>query len=141
MPGRLVRTAARQHGAMAASGRLFARIFPGDSGILVQKSDPSSAKPNNKMYIVRAQFQVLSRIANMASFPEILNKSIRLTDCVEHSHVSFDERTVNVAFFILQPTLSEAEGVAMEICIRCISATDRPSQWRLVQCTADIIGP
>jgi hypothetical protein len=93
------------------------------------------------MYIVRAQFEVLSRIANVATFPDILNKSIRLTDHVEHSHVSFDERTVNVAFFILQPTLSEAEGVAIEICIRCISATDRPSLWRLVQCTADIIGP
>ena len=93
------------------------------------------------MYIVRAQFEVLSRIANMAIFRDILNKSIRLTDHVEHSHVSFDERTVNVALFILQPSLSEAEGVAMEICIRCISATDRPSLWRLVQCTADIIGP
>jgi hypothetical protein len=94
-----------------------------------------------KMYIVHARFEVLSRVADTAAFPDILNRTIRSADRVEHTHVAFDERNVNVTFFILRPTLTEAEEVAMEICIRCISGTDRPGLWRLVQCVADVIGP
>jgi len=93
------------------------------------------------MYIVRAQFEVLSQVADTAAFPDILNRSMRPTDHVEHSHVALDEGNVNVTFFILQPTLPEAQEVAMDICVRCISNADHPSLWRLVRCAADVIGP
>jgi hypothetical protein len=96
---------------------------------------------NGKMYMIRARFGVTSPLADTAIFPDLLLRSIRPADRVEYSRTALDERYVNVIFFIFQSSLARAEEVAMEICIRCISSTDHPDRWRLLQCAAEVINP
>jgi hypothetical protein len=92
------------------------------------------------MYLIRARFEIARPEIPTLSFPTTLEDCLYQTDGVQHFHIARDESGVNVTLFVIQPTLLDAEEIAMEICVRCLASAGTPGQWRLTQCTADVIG-
>jgi hypothetical protein len=91
------------------------------------------------MYIVNARLVKRSVYASSASFSATLNTLIVPQDGIEHFHVSDDVADIKATFFVLQPTLAEAEAATLNVCVRAVSHPSEDGHWTITHCMATMV--
>jgi hypothetical protein len=91
------------------------------------------------MYIVQARLIKRSDYASSAVFSEALRTLIVPQDGIEHFHIADSGTEVKATFFVLLPTLAEAEAATLDVCERVISSPSEDGNWAITQCMATIV--
>jgi hypothetical protein len=91
------------------------------------------------MYIVHTRLIKRSTDASPAGFSEALRTLMVPQDGIEHFYISDSGTGINVTFFVLLPTLADAETAALDVCERVISSPGEDGNWVITHCMATIV--
>jgi hypothetical protein len=91
------------------------------------------------MYIVQARLTRKSAYASPAIFSAALRTLIVPQDGIEHFYIAASGSEIKATFFVLLPTLAEAEAATLGVCERVISSPGEDGNWAVTHCMATLV--